>query len=139
MSSAGAGLRPEETALAVVRVVVAGLLIIHGVARISYGIVDDFGGFLTGVGFPLGTILAWTVTVVEILGGALLALNRWARVLAIWFSIQLAAGIALVHAPEGWFVVGAGRNGVEYSILLIACLLAIAFAAGPAQGEVGGP
>ena len=27
----------------------------------------------------------------------------------------------------GWFVVGAGRNGMEYSVLLIACLLANAW------------
>jgi len=34
-------------------------------------------------------------------------------------------GIALVHAPAGWFVVGLGRNGMEYSILLIICLAAV--------------
>ena len=37
----------------------------------------------------------------------------------------LTAGIAMVHAREGWFVVGGGRNGVEYSVLLIACLAAL--------------
>jgi putative oxidoreductase len=35
-------------------------------------------------------------------------------------------GIILVHAKEGWFVVGAGRNGVEYSVLLIAVFVALA-------------
>ena len=34
----------------------------------------------------------------------------------------------MVHWKEGWFVVGAGRNGMEYSALLIASLLAIAYA-----------
>ena len=38
-------------------------------------------------------------------------------------------GIVLVHAPSGWFVVGGGRNGMEYSVLLIAVLLAQAWAA----------
>jgi putative oxidoreductase len=32
----------------------------------------------------------------------------------------------MVHASNGWFVVGAGRNGVEYSVLLLCCLTAIA-------------
>ena len=32
------------------------------------------------------------------------------------------------HFPEGWFVVGAGRNGMEYSVLLIAVLAALAWA-----------
>ena len=31
----------------------------------------------------------------------------------------------LVHLPAGWFVVGLGRNGMEYSVLLIACLLLV--------------
>jgi putative oxidoreductase len=31
----------------------------------------------------------------------------------------------MVHAPEGWFVVGLGRNGAEYSVLLIACLMCV--------------
>lgn len=40
-------------------------------------------------------------------------------------------GIVLVHAPHGWFVVGAGRNGMEYSVLLIVCLLLLALQAWP--------
>ena len=35
------------------------------------------------------------------------------------------AGIVLVHAPEGWFVVGKGRNGVEFSVLLVVALLCV--------------
>jgi putative oxidoreductase len=26
---------------------------------------------------------------------------------------------------DGWFVVGGGRNGMEYSVVLIACLFAM--------------
>jgi putative oxidoreductase len=33
--------------------------------------------------------------------------------------------------PHGWFVVGLGRNGMEYSVLLIVCLLAVAYAHAP--------
>ena len=35
-------------------------------------------------------------------------------------------GIVLVHAKSGWFVVGGGSNGAEYSVLLIPCLMVIA-------------
>jgi putative oxidoreductase len=34
-------------------------------------------------------------------------------------------GIIMVHAREGWFVVGAGRNGVEFNVLLIAAFLTV--------------
>lgn len=125
----------SRRALASLRVLVALLLVVHGVARMALGIVDDFGGFLSGVGFPLGTGLAWLITGTEILGGAMLAAGRLVRPLALVFSVELLVGIALVHAREGWFVVGAGRNGVEYSVLIIAVLLAVAYAA-PAGARV---
>jgi len=110
------------------RVVVAALLAIHGVARIALGIVDDFGGFLTATGFPAGLAIAWLLTVVEIFGGIALAAGRWTKWLCAWFIAQLTAGILLVHLRDGWFVVGAGRNGIEYSVLLITCLIVIAWA-----------
>lgn len=133
MSTASPTVHPPRRALTALRVVVALLLLVHGVARLALGIVDDFGGFLSGVGFPLGPVLAWLITLTEIGGGILLALGRWTRPLALYFAAQLVMGIVLVHAREGWFVVGAGRNGVEYSVLLIAVLLALAYAAVPAQ------
>ncbi|GAB5521141.1 MAG: hypothetical protein RhofKO_33920 [Rhodothermales bacterium] len=123
----------SHRALTTIRVTAALLLIIHGIARMSLGIVDDFGGFLGGIGFPLGVALAWFITITEIMGGAALALGRWVRPLALYFAAQLVLGIVLVHAQEGWFVVGAGRNGVEYSVLLIVVLLALAYATTPPQ------
>ena len=112
----------------IVRVTVALLIVIHGIARVSLGIVDDFGLFLAGIGFPIGGVAAWGVTLFEIVGGAALAFGVQARVISIVLAVELAAGIALVHLREGWFVVGAGRNGMEYSVLLIACLIAVAYA-----------
>ncbi|MEM7415676.1 MAG: DoxX family protein [Gemmatimonadota bacterium] len=136
----------EQRALSALRVVVAGLLFVHGVARVSLGIVDDFGVFLTAVGIPLGAAVAWGATLFELVGGAVLASGRWVRPIAAVFTVELLAGIALVHGPEGWFVVGAGRNGMEYSVLLIVALAALAYAdrsnaavaATVVEGEVGG-
>lgn len=33
----------------------------------------------------------------------------------------------MVHLPHGWFVVGSGSNGIEYSLLIIASLVAISW------------
>lgn len=101
-------------------------MIIHGAARIYLGIVDDFGAFLTLNNFPLGFYLAWAITIFEILGGLALAAGFYVAPLAIIFAVQLLCGILLVHLKEGWFVVGAGRNGVEYSVLLIAVFITLA-------------
>ena len=113
-------------ALTLVRAGTALILIIHGVARARLGIVDDFGVVLGQWGFPAGFWLAWTITIVEIVGGIAFAAGLFVRPLALWFIVQLAAGIYLIHARAGWFVVGAGRNGAEFSVLLIICLAAIA-------------
>jgi len=39
--------------------------------------------------------------------------------------VILGAGIWISHARHGWFVVGPGENGMEYSVTLIACLSAV--------------
>jgi putative oxidoreductase len=118
----------KSTALLLLRLVLALLIFIHGAARIAYGSVDDFGGFLSASGFPLGFYVAWAITLFEIVGSVLLAVGYYAWIIAAVFIVELAAGIVLIHYKEGWFVVGHGRNGVEYSILLIAAFLTIAAA-----------
>lgn len=116
-------------ALTILRAGTAMLMIIHGVARASLGIVDDFGVALGQWGFPGGFALAWTITIVEIAGGLALAAGCFVRPLTLWFAVQLAAGVYLIHARAGWFVVGAGRNGMEFSVLLMLCLGVIAMSA----------
>ena len=117
----------QETALTLLRIAVSILMLVHGIARISLGIVDDFGEFLTTSGLPFGLYLAWAITIFEIVGSIVLASGFYAWILSIVFVIHLATGIFLVHLKEGWFVVGAGRNGIEYSVLLIVLFLIIAF------------
>jgi putative oxidoreductase len=111
--------------LALLRWAVSLLLFIHGAARWWAGGVSPFGDFLTAQGFPFGLAIAVGVTGLELVGGALMAANRAVAWLAPAFALQLLIGIGLVHAPAGWFVVGLGRNGVEYSVLLVVCLLLI--------------
>jgi putative oxidoreductase len=124
-----------QLALAVLRAGTAFILILHGIARIRLGIVDDFGVVLGQWGFPAGFWLAWTITVVEIAGGLALAAGLLVRPLALWFMVQLGMGIYLIHRHAGWFVVGAGRNGMEFSVLLLICLCVIALAAGDTRSR----
>jgi putative oxidoreductase len=117
---------PQHLGIVLLRVTIALMMVIHGVTRIRLGGVTGFGGFLAENHVPLGVAVAWVLTLVEIGGGVALALGYGVIWLCAWFAIQLAMGIALVHFKEGWFVVGAGRNGMEYSVVLIAGLVSIA-------------
>ena len=120
--------RRKHLAIVIIRIFLAATMIIHGVARISAGGVAPFGGFLEAQGLPLGLYIAWAITIFEIVGGLVLATGYFVPVLASVFAVELVIGIILVHAKDGWFVVGLGRNGMEYSVLLIVALVAIAYA-----------
>lgn len=107
------------------RLLLAGLIAAHGWARMIAGGVVPFGQFLDSQGFPGGFYFAALVTSIEIVGSLTLAFGVFVAPLCALFAFIYALGIALVHAKAGWFVVGLGRNGAEYSVLLIACLLAV--------------
>jgi putative oxidoreductase len=113
--------------MTLVRIAICLNIFLHGVARVSNGGVVPFGGFLESQGFPFGVAIATGITAYEILAPLIIASGRWIAPLCLISAIEYAVGIALVHWQHGWFVVGAGRNGMEYSVLLIACLLALAW------------
>jgi putative oxidoreductase len=123
--------------LMILRIGLATIFVSHSLMRTYMGTVDDFGEkFLDAKGFaPFGLCLAIGITGFEFLGGLLLLAGRWVRLVALVFVGQMACGIWLVHWPHGWFVVGHGTNGIEYSVLIITGLLAVAF---PPPGQLNG-
>lgn len=109
----------------IIRLALAVLIAAHGWARLLAGGVEPFGRWLDGQGFPFGPGIAVSITAFEIVGTILLAAGRFVFPLTLVYAAIYAVGIVLVHAPAGWFVVGLGRNGAEYSVLLIICLLCV--------------
>ncbi|MEZ5895752.1 MAG: DoxX family protein [Parvularculaceae bacterium] len=106
-------------AMVVLRVTLCALVFIHGVWRATQGGVEPFGVWLNSKGFMIGPVIAWSITVFELIGAPALAFGFQRKILATIFAAIYATGLVLVHMPAGWFVVGAGRNGMEYSVLLI--------------------
>ena len=123
--------RRGARALLVLRIAIAGLLAAHGWARFLTGGVAPFGEWLESQGLPFGFVIAAAVTALEILGTPLLALGRWVVWLCLAFCVVYATGMVMVHLPAGWFVVGLGRNGMEYSALLIVCLALLGWVHAP--------
>lgn len=112
----------DKTAFTILRVVMGIIFVTHGLARLYYGSVSEFGGFLDAQGFLIGLPLAWMITIGEILSGSLLTLGIQVRVCVIFHALIILGGLVLVHLPQGWFVVGHGSGGVEYSLLILAVL-----------------
>jgi putative oxidoreductase len=114
----------------VLRIVIALLIAVHGVSRWWAGAVEPFATWLASQGVPFGKMVAVSITAFEIVGALLLVSlpwgRRWIALTACTFAAIYVVGIAMVHAKAGWFVVGLGRNGAEFSVLLITVLLSIA-------------
>ena len=114
------------------RIPVVIILLTHSIPGIFNNGINDFGNlYLNQIGFsPLGVPLAWAIKLSYVFCAVCLLLNKYIQPACILTILILAAGIILVHFKEGWYVVGAGRNGIEFNFLLIFVLLAIIFPEG---------
>ncbi len=111
------------------RIAIAIILLTHSVFGMFNNGINDFGNlFLNQIGFaPYGVFLAWSIKLSHVVAAILLLINKYVKLAGFVTIFVLIMGIALVHFKEGWFVVGGGRNGVEYNFLLIIVLLAIMY------------
>lgn len=111
------------------RIPVAVILLVHSIPGMFNNGVNDFGNFyLNEIGFaPTGVYLAWAIKLSHVVCAICLLLNRYIKFACLITISILIMGIIMVHFKEGWFVVGGGRNGVEFNFLLIFVLLAIMF------------
>ncbi len=112
-------------ALPLVRVGVGLILATHGFSKAFLGYRQLLGEALAIWGLPLPGELAWAITALELGGGVLLAFGVLRRPIAALFMLEILVGILEVHGQHGWYTVGPGANGVEYSVLILVCLLAV--------------
>ncbi|MBT1710333.1 DoxX family protein [Fulvivirgaceae bacterium PWU5] len=117
--------RPRFDSTLILRVTLFIILIAHSIPGMFNGGVQSFGqDYLNAIGFaPVGVPLAWAIKLSHVVCAVALLLRRYVWAAAIITIAILVMGIILVHYPEGWFVVGGGRNGMEYNVLLISVLV----------------
>ncbi len=105
------------------------ILLVHSISGMFDNGINDFGNlYLNQIGFaPFGVYLAWAIKLSHVFCAISLLINKYVKLTGFITIFVLIMGIILVHFKEGWFVVGGGRNGVEFNFLLIFVLLAIMF------------
>jgi putative oxidoreductase len=110
------------TATFILRLTLAVILLMHSVPGMFNGGIIAFGEwYLDPLGFaPLGVPIAWAIKFSHVVCAVLLIMNRYIQAASLITIFILVMGIFMVHLKEGWFVVGGGRNGVEFNILMIA-------------------
>lgn len=111
--------------IALLRILMGLVFMTHGIARLADYSLPGFGDFLESKQFPAGFFLAWAITVFEIVGGLLMVFRKFVPLFCAIEILILITGIAIVHAKNGWFVVGKSLGGAEYSVVLIFVLSAI--------------
>ena len=117
------------SSLFLLRFAVAIILLMHSIPSIYTNGVQEFGSlYLNQIGFaPVGVPLAWAIKLSHVATAVCLLFQIYTRWVVLITIPILIAGIILIHSKDGWFVVGYGRNGIEFNFLLIFVLLAIAF------------
>lgn len=120
------GVNPE-LGLAILRVVVGVIFIAHGAPSL-FGGMEGTAAFMDSLGIPLPVVAAWTISLLEFLGGISLIVGFLVTPVALLLATHMMAGIILVHAARGFYVLGPNASGgIEYSLLLTASLLMLVF------------
>jgi putative oxidoreductase len=111
------------------RFAVAIILLMHSIPGMFDNGINNFGElYLNQIGFaPLGVPIAWAIKLSHVAAAFCLLFEKYVKWASIITIFILVMGIVMVHFKEGWYVVGGGRNGVEFNFLLIFSLLAIMF------------
>ena len=116
----------------ILRLGVSVILVTHAVATMFNGGINNFGEALNegdwGISLaPLGVPVAWAIKLSHLACVGSLLSGKYVKLTSLTTIFILVMGIILIHGKEGWFVVGPGRNGMEFNFLLVFALLAIMF------------
>ncbi|MGZ5804303.1 MAG: DoxX family protein [Xanthobacteraceae bacterium] len=107
--------------LSILRIMVALLLLQHGLSKIF--------GFPMNTSRPVMFALGWFAGWIEIVFGTLLLVGAWTRCVAFILSGELAFAYFIAHAPRAFFPIA---NGGEAAILFCFVFFYLAFAGGGA-------
>lgn len=119
--------------LTVLRVVIGIVFLMHGWQKMFGFRIPGVVGMMTAMGFPLPSVSAVLITMVELLGGIALILGVGTRVAAALLAFSMFVAIVKVHLPHGFFAQG---GGYEYPLSLMAACVCLALAgAGAASVE----
>jgi putative oxidoreductase len=115
----------------VMRLILCICIFMHGAHRLFTGHSHVLGDILTEKGFPFGLQIIIGVNLIETIGTVLIATRLMVFPITLVLTCFYSVGIVWFHWHWGFFIVSPGDLkwepqgwGWEYSLLLIACLLA---------------
>lgn len=120
-----------DLALLVLRVLLAAVMLAHGLAKVTgfNGVVGFFGT----TGIPAPALAAAFAILAEVGGGILILLGVAVDIAGLLIAIDLLGAIVFVHFKNGF----TGRGGWEFPAALLSIAVALAIT-GPGAYSVGG-
>lgn len=124
----------EDLGKFVLRVSIAILILMHGIAKVTGG-VDFITGLMTKVGLP--PALGYLVYIGEVIAPLLVLFGLWTRPAALVIAINMLVAIALVHSAELFDITKTGGWALELQGLFLLGAIAVALL-GAGRYSVGG-
>lgn len=113
----------EAIGKALLRVTVAGLLLMHGVHKLGHG-VEGIASSLARRGLP--SPLAYGVYLGEVVAPLLVIAGLWSRPAALVMAINMVVAIAVAHPGDVLRVGKSGQWAIELQVLYLVGALAVA-------------
>ena len=128
-------IRSQHPAILLLRFTVGGLMLFHGVAKLTHGI----GGIqerLEHVGLP--GWFAYGVLIGEIIAPLLLIAGVWARLAALVIAVNMVFAVGLAHRADLFTLGPSGGYRLELQAFFFFCSLSIAWLASGKAGRARG-
>ncbi|MCX2525295.1 DoxX family protein [Larsenimonas rhizosphaerae] len=113
----------HDIAALLLRLALGIMFLAHGLTKVLVWTLPGTGQFFASIGLP--SWMAWPITGLELIGGALLILGVRVRWVALILAAELA-GASMPHLANGWMFT-APNGGWEYPVFLAATALALSF------------
>ena len=120
--------------LAILRIVLGILIAVHGWAKLSGG-VGNVAGFFGMLGVPAPGLMAWVVTIVELVGGILLIVGFLTPIVGILITLDMLGAILFAFLLRGAPFIENGAITWETEAAFAAAALCLALA-GPGAWSV---
>lgn len=131
------GLNVKATApygLAILRIILGIAMVVHGWSKLTgSGGVDGVAGYFGGLGIPAPGLMAWVVTIVELVGGAFLIVGFLTPIVGILIALVMIG--AIIFAKLSGPFIEMGSITWEKEAVFAAAALCLALA-GPGAWSV---
>jgi putative oxidoreductase len=120
--------------LAILRVILGIAMALHGWSKLSGG-VGGVAGFFGSLGIPAPGLMAWVVTIVELVGGILLVVGFLTQIAGVLIALDMLGAILFAYLLRGAPFIENGAITWEKEAVFAAAALCIALA-GPGAWSV---